>query len=62
MDRLSVFIDESGTLPDPHDKIIVIAAVVAKHPERIDIILKRAKRMGKLRKQTGRVEILYSWR
>lgn len=56
MDRLSVFIDESGTLPDPHDKIIVVAAVVAKHPERIDNILKRAKRKGKLRKQTGELK------
>ena len=56
MDRLSVFIDESGTLPDPHDKIIIIAAVVSKHPERIDSILKRIKRRGKLRKQTGELK------
>lgn len=56
MGRLSVFIDESGTLPDPHDKIIVVAAVVAEHPERIDSILKRAKKTGKLRKQTGELK------
>lgn len=35
MQNIVVFIDESGTLPDPNDKHIIIAAVGAKTPERI---------------------------
>ena len=44
MKKVTIYIDESGTLPDPNDKLVVVAAVGTPSPERIDIILKQAKK------------------
>jgi len=30
-----IFIDESGTLPDPKDKVVIVAAVGTKLPEKL---------------------------
>ena len=44
MKKITVYIDESGTFPDPHDKLIVIAAVGTFSVEKIDIMLKKIKK------------------
>lgn len=55
MKKITVFIDESGTLPDPKDKIIVVAAVATEAPETIDAIIKLVKKKG-LKKQSGELK------
>ena len=39
-----VYIDESGTLPDPKDNVIVVAAVGTEFPEGIDLLFKRLRK------------------
>lgn len=56
MKKTVVFIDESGTLPDIKDKVIVIAAVGTTSPEIIGKIIKFASKKGKLRRQTGELK------
>ncbi|MEK7533926.1 MAG: DUF3800 domain-containing protein [Patescibacteria group bacterium] len=56
MKNIVVFIDESGTLPDPKDKVIVIGAVGTKTPERIEKIIKGIQRKTKLKKKTGELK------
>ncbi len=52
MKKITVFIDESGTLPDPKDKVVIVAAVGTDIPEKIDVIIKEIRKKGKFRKQT----------
>jgi hypothetical protein len=40
----TVYIDESGTLPDKNDKLIVLSAVCTRSPAKITDIFKRLKR------------------
>ena len=40
MGKTTVFVDESGTLPDPKDTVIVIAAVGTSNPARFETIIK----------------------
>ena len=56
MKKITVFIDESGTLPDPNDKVIIIAAVGTDIPEKINVIIKEIRKKGKFRKQTGELK------
>lgn len=51
-----VFVDESGTLPDPKDKVIVVAAVGTGTSEKIASIIKKLLRKGTLRKKTGELK------
>ena len=60
MKNIVVFIDESGTLPDPKDKVIVIGAVGTKTPERIEKIIKGIQRKTKLKKKTGELKFYTS--
>lgn len=53
MNKVTVFIDESGTLPDPKDKVIVVAAVGVKIPAKIELIIKQVRKKGKFKKPTG---------
>ncbi len=41
--EVSVFFDESGTLPDPKDKIIIIAVVGTFYPNRLQKIVPKTK-------------------
>ena len=56
MGSTTVFIDESGTLPDSRDKVIVIAAVGTKIPGRIEKIIEEIQRQTKLKKKTGELK------
>lgn len=56
MRNVKIFIDESGTLPDPKDRVIIVAAVGTSSPERIEEIIKIVKKRGKFRKPTGELK------
>lgn len=60
MNKITVFIDESGTLPDPKDKVVIVAAVGTDIPEKIDAIIKEIRKKGKFRKQTGELKFYTS--
>ena len=53
--KISIFIDESGTLPDPKDKIIVVAAVGSKTPDKILEVNKKVRKRLKQRKKKEQV-------
>jgi hypothetical protein len=46
---VTIFVDESGTLPDPRDRVIVVAAVGVKDLSALNLIFKsvRKRRIGK---------------
>ena len=56
MKKLTVYIDESGTLPDPKDKLVIVAAVGTLFPESIDAILRKTKKRYALKKSTGELK------
>lgn len=56
MHKAIVYIDESGTLPDPADTVVVVAAVGSVAPERIDAIFKRVKKKAAFTKRSGEVK------
>lgn len=56
MKTIIIVVDESGTLPDVKDKVIVVAAVGTKTPDAIERVLKSAHKKGRLRKQTGELK------
>lgn len=56
MEKVTTFIDESGTLPDPKDRVIVVAAVGTRFPERVGRIIKTVRKSGKFRKEVGEVK------
>ena len=58
--KITIFIDESGTLPDINDKVIVVAAVGTENPEIINHIFKIVKNKEKPRKQTGEIKFYTS--
>lgn len=43
-----IFIDESGTLPDPKDRVIVVAAVGTENLSELDLIFKSVKKRRRL--------------
>lgn len=51
-----IFVDESGTLPDPKDSIVVVAAVGTNTPEKIVSIIKKLLKKGALRRKTGELK------
>jgi len=56
MKDITIFIDESGTLPDKKDKVIIVAAVGTSSSEKIETIIKTVKKRGKFRKATGELK------
>ena len=60
MGRITIFVDESGTLPDPKDTVIVIAAVATANPTGFATIIKEVQKKKKLRKQTGELKFYTS--
>lgn len=56
MKNIILLIDESGTLPDPKDKVIIVAAVGVYSPERIERIIKAVRKRGKFKKPTGEIK------
>lgn len=54
--NFTIFIDESGTLPDIKDRVIVIAAVGTNTPAVIDNIFKTLQKKERLRKKTGELK------
>lgn len=51
-----IFIDESGTLPDPKDSVIVVAAVGTTTPERISALVKKVRKKAKLKRKSGEMK------
>lgn len=49
--KISIFIDESGTLPDPKDKVIIVAAVGTELPQYLAEITKKVRKKIKTRKK-----------
>lgn len=56
MNDITIFIDESGTLPDPHDTVVVVAAVGTKSPQKIAAIIKTTSKRSKLRVPSGELK------
>lgn len=56
MHKAIVYIDESGTLPDPADTVVVVAAVGTVSPERIDALFKRVKKKAAFTKPSGEIK------
>jgi len=53
---VTIFIDESGTLPDSKDRVIIVAAVGVKTSSKIELIIKTARKKGKFKKPTGELK------
>lgn len=53
---MKIYIDESGTLPDPNDKVIILAAIVTDTNNEILKLVKSVKKRSKLRKPTGELK------
>jgi len=47
MTKVTVFIDESGTLPDPKDKVVIVAAVGTEAPKQLLTISKSVRKFQK---------------
>lgn len=47
MTKTTVFIDESGTLPDPKDRVVIVAAVGTEMPEKLISINKSVRKLQK---------------
>ncbi len=56
MKRVTVLIDESGTLPDPKDKIIVIAAVTTSNLQKLDLLIKTVKKKRDEKRKAGEIK------
>ncbi len=56
MVKVTVYIDESGTLPDPKDSVVVVAAVWVESPATIDLLLKTIKKKTLLKRPTGELK------
>lgn len=56
MKNITLFIDESGTLPDPKDKVIIVAAVGTCSPRKIETIIKTVRKKGKFKKPIGEIK------
>lgn len=51
-----IYIDESGTLPDPADTVVVVAAVGTVSPHVIEMIFRRVKKKAAFKKPTGEIK------
>src|SRR3989344_6798030 len=56
MTKFTILIDESGTLPDPKDRVIVVAAVGTYTPRVIDKIFSGLKKKSKIKGKTGELK------
>lgn len=56
MSNLTVYIDESGTLPDPADTVVVVAAVGIEQNGNLDALLKKVKKKAFLKKPGGELK------
>lgn len=56
MKKPIIFVDESGTLPDPKDRVIVVAAVGVDFPKKIERIIKAVRKSGKFKKEIGEIK------
>ncbi len=56
MKKPIIFIDESGTLPDPKDRVIVVAAVGLDFPEKIEKIIKAVRKSGRFKREAGEIK------
>jgi len=54
--EITVFIDESGTLPDPKDRVVIVAAVGTTAPAKIELIIKKVRENGKFKRKTGELK------
>lgn len=59
MKNITIYIDESGTLPDPKDQVVIIAAVGTKLPEKLRAITK-AIRKNLIKKNTSEIKFYTS--
>ena len=55
MRKVYVYIDESGTLPDPADKVVVVAAYGIESVNALDELLKRVKKKVLLKHTTREI-------
>ena len=55
MQKLYCYIDESGTLPDPNDKIIIMAAIGTSLPQSLIEINKQVRKQMKSRKKSKNI-------
>lgn len=51
--NVTIYIDEAGTLPDPADTVIVVAAIGIESPAAVDTLWKQVKKKPTLKKLTG---------
>lgn len=59
--NITIFIDESGTLPDPDDKVIVIAAVgTSSSSDLLDVTLKVRKHLQRSKKNIQEIKFYRS--
>jgi len=56
MGRFTVFIDESGTLPDPEDRVIIVAAVGTRSPDRIEKVMRKVRKKAKFKSKSGELK------
>lgn len=59
MTKIYIFIDESGTLPDPKDRFIVLAAVATENPHLLNRFLGKSKKEIKFYSAGGKTRKLY---
>jgi len=52
MKKIVIFIDESGTLPDPKDKVVIVAAVGTSNPLILEKVIKATRKNLKKRNKT----------
>jgi hypothetical protein len=50
MKKITIFIDESGTLPDPKDKVVIVAAVGTEAPHKLVEVIKSIRKYLKSKK------------
>ena len=56
MRKVTVYIDESGTLPDPKDKVVVVAAVGSEFPQGSDLLFKQLGKSVVFRKPASELK------
>lgn len=56
MSNVTIFIDESGTLPDSKDRVIIVAVVGVSSLQRLETIIKSIRKRGKFKRSTGEIK------
>lgn len=60
--KITIFIDESGTLPDAKDKVIVMAAVGTDVPKMLLEVVKKARKKIKFFKKEKQISEIKFYR